>query len=264
MLWPLYLLSLSLTLPLTTLCTSLTISLRASNPNGNNGISTPAFIPSTHATLTSGSSSSSPLQARLTRHSTLTFPDLSTLPPGSYLLDIYSRDTVFAPLRVDLETQGKIAGIWETYRGSPWEDKGGSFLGEQRNTQEEVVIEAKVLARRNFYEERPGFSPLSLLKSPMILLGVVALAAMVGMPYLMDNMDPEMRAEFEEQQKSSPLAGVTKAMQGGGGGGGASGFDLASWMAGAPQQQGSSSASSGADVRGGGGEGGGRGARKRG
>jgi len=54
------------------------------------------------------------------------------------------------------------------------------------------------------------------------------------MPYLMDNMDPEMRAEFEEAQKSSPMAGLLGG--GGGGKGGAGGaaqnFDAAGWLAG--------------------------------
>lgn len=49
-----------------------------------------------------------------------------------------------------------------------------------------------------------------------------------GMPYLMDNMDPETRAEFEEAQKSSPMAGLLA----GGKGGAAQNFDAAGWLAG--------------------------------
>lgn len=90
---------------------------------------------------------------------------------------------------------------------------------------------------------------MSLLKNPMILIAVVGMGMMFGMPYLLDNseplflpsfvmvtgacvytndipVDPETRQEFEEAQKSGPLAGVTAAtnpMQG---------FDMAAWMAG--------------------------------
>ena len=90
-------------------------------------------------------------------------------------------------------------------------------------------------------------SLLGLLKNPMILIGIFGMGMMIGMPYLLDNstsfltladhhitraptnfvtVDPEMKKEFEEQQKSSPLAGVTS------GGGPMQGFDMAAWMAG--------------------------------
>lgn len=107
-----------------------------------------------------------------------------------------------------------VEGIWETYPGSAWSDRGpilggkaaqgggasGSrvsvSLKEQEQEQEqgqgqeqgqEVRIEAKVIGRREFYEQRPGFNPLSLLMNPMVLLGVVAMGITFGMPYLMDN-----------------------------------------------------------------------------
>ena len=60
----------------------------------------------------------------------------------------------------------------------------------------------------------------------MILLAVVSVGIMFGMPYLMENMDPEMRAEFEEQSKKGPLAMAA------GGGNGLQNFDMAAWMAG--------------------------------
>lgn len=63
----------------------------------------------------------------------------------------------------------------------------------------------------------------------MILIAGVSMIVVFGMPYLMDNMDPEMRAEFEEAQKSSPMAGL---LGGGGAKSGAQGFDAAGWLAG--------------------------------
>ena len=91
----------------------------------------------------------------------------------------------------------------------------------------------------------------------MILLGGVALLFTVGMPKLLDSMDPETKAEFEEIQKQGIAGRMGKAMSGGGltlpegrgggggdvrgGSGGAGGaqaaqsladFDLAGWMAG--------------------------------
>ncbi len=67
-------------------------------------------------------------------------------------------------------------------------------------------------------------------------------------------MDPELKAEFEEQKNNSPLSGVHRAIQeatGAGGTpsgvGGVGNFDLAGWMAGKQKSQ--QSVSSGTDVK---------------
>ncbi|KAL9111584.1 MAG: hypothetical protein Q9227_004072 [Pyrenula ochraceoflavens] len=225
-----HLLLLSL-LPSPTFSLSLTLHLPSSS-------SPQSLPPSTHATLRPVSQSQSQprpfdlLTARLRRDNTLRFPDLS-LTPGSYLLDVYSKEAVFAPMRVDVASDaasqsgsGKVEGVWETFWGGEWGDKGGLLSGDAAEDGGEVRVEVKMLARRGFYEERGG-------------------------------LDPELRAEFEEQQKNSPLAGLSKAVQGQGAGGAAGGFDLASWMAGAqsqsqqPQQQGGGEAT-GQDAKGGG------------
>ena len=79
----------------------------------------------------------------------------------------------------------------------------------------------------------------------MILIALVSLVVVFGMPYLMDNstfhslplllpfslsncvtlVDPELRAEFEERQKSSPLSGGQAANP-------LQNFDAAAWLSG--------------------------------
>lgn len=103
---------------------------------------------------------------------------------------------------------------------------------------ERLEMSARVLAKKDFYDQHQGFNPMSLLKNPMILMGVFALAFTFGMPKLMENMDPEMRAEYEEMQKTSPIAGMTRAMQGGGTGGPAESFNLAGYLAGTSKSSG--------------------------
>jgi hypothetical protein len=130
--------------------------------------------PSTHATLTtlppkSASSSNNEgtqnvetgthiLAAPITRSSTFVFEDLR-LPgvnaPASYLLDIRSREFIFAPYRVDVAADGTVLGIWETFRGNPWDNRGSEKFVAQVGASSDVVIEAKVVGRRGFYEERP-------------------------------------------------------------------------------------------------------------
>ncbi|ODM19907.1 hypothetical protein SI65_04893 [Aspergillus cristatus] len=226
-----------LLLATTAICSSLTITIPPSNllPNPN-------VLPAgTHATLTTLPSSSQDqatrnafLTAPLTRSATFVFRNLqpsTPAQPASYLLDIRSAEYVFAPYRVDVAADGKVLGVWETFRGNPWDNRGAEkFNAVDAAAKKDVTVEAKLLARRGFYEQRSKFSPLSLVKNPMILLALVAMAFMFGMPKLMENMDPEMRAEFEKQSRSSPISGGARSAMSGGGSPG--NFDLAGWMAG--------------------------------
>lgn len=220
------------------LSSALAATLRIRLPSSNL-LPNPNTLPaSTHATLTS--SSGPPVKALLRKGNYIEFPDITTV--GSHLLDLYSREYVFAPYRIDIspspDSPGTvITGAWETYRGTRWADRGVALVTAPTD---KLDLSVKVLAKKNFYEQRQGFNPLSLLKNPMILLALVALGFTFGMPKLMENMDPEMRAEYEEMQKKSPMGGLTRAMQGGGTAGPAENFDLAGFLAG-------SSKSSGAD-----------------
>jgi ER membrane protein complex subunit 7 len=235
---------------LTTLCwlgLSAAASLRIQIPPSNL-LPNPNVLPaSTHATLTS--SSSPQLKAILRKGNFLEFPEIPAA--GSYLLDIYSRDYVFAPYRIDISsseastTTTQISGAYETYRGTQWSDHGVPLTPNGRPT-DDLTITAKVLSRKSFYEQRQGLNVLNLLKNPMILMGVVALAFTFGMPKLMENMDPEMKAEYEEMQKKGPAGAIGRAMQGGGGGGGsADSFDLAGFLAGSQAKTSSSQPSAG-------------------
>ncbi|KAF5867218.1 hypothetical protein ETB97_004139 [Aspergillus alliaceus] len=219
----------------TVVASALTIAIPPSGflPNPN---TLPA---GTHATLTSFPSSTQPdpLIAPLTHSATFIFQNLkSTGRPQSYLLDIRSAEYVFAPFRVDIAADGTVLGVWETSRGNPWDNRGAERYALDVVTANAaqpsgVTVDAKVLTKRSFYEERSKFSPLALFKNPMILLALVALGFTFGMPKLMENMDPEMRAEFEKHSRASPISGATRSAMTGGGAPG--NFDFAGWMAGA-------------------------------
>jgi hypothetical protein len=100
------------------------------------------------------------LSAPLTRSATFVFRNLeSTEKPESYLLDIRSAEYVFAPYRVDIAADGTVLGVWETFRGNPWDNRGAERYVLDAATADaarssDVTVEAKVLARRGFYEER--------------------------------------------------------------------------------------------------------------
>ncbi|EON61675.1 hypothetical protein W97_00891 [Coniosporium apollinis CBS 100218] len=222
-------------LPILTLAADLILQIHPSQHVPN-----PSLLPpTTHATL---HASGPPATAYLTRANTFEFRNLTT---GSYLLNVHCRDVVFEGLRVDVggvgavgeeegdeqeegvkevggKEKGELVQVWQTFRGNEWDNKG-EVRGVGRGR---VAAEVRAVAGKEYYQERSGFSVLSFLKSPMILMALFSLGLIVGMPYLMENMDPETRAEFEEMQKKSPLASANNpAAQ-------LQNFDLASWMAG--------------------------------
>ncbi|KAF3765828.1 hypothetical protein M406DRAFT_351175 [Cryphonectria parasitica EP155] len=222
----------SLLFPLLVAATTTTTSITLHIPPSNVLPNPRTLPPSTHATLTSLGVDAS---AYLTPSNTFVFHNVSQ---GSYLLDVHCPSHGFAPLRVDVlpvvsgegqtQKEERVAGLkvsaWETYRGNDWDNKGeavvvmGGSLG------------VRVMGQKAFYMERSTFNILSILKNPMILLGLVSMAIFIGMPKLVDNMDPEMRKEWEESQKSNPM----NSLMGGGGGGQnpVANFDMASFLAG--------------------------------
>lgn len=209
------LLPLLATLPHPCSAASLLITIAPSTHLAN-----PNTLPaSTHATLLSGDGLVPAISSPLSARSSIEFHNLS-LPASadpraqSHLLTISALTHVFASYRVDLIPGGSadggavIEGIWETYPGAAWADRGpilggkaaqgggasGAVVDSARGSssggpeQEQTVrIDAKVLSRREFYEQRAGFNLLGLLMNPMVLLGGLALGITFGMPYLMDN-----------------------------------------------------------------------------
>lgn len=100
----------------------------------------------------------------------------------------------------------------------------------------------------------------------MILLGLISMAIFIGMPYLVENstfspprsstpvgspeanselfpVDPEMRAEFEERQKSNPMNSLLSGAQPGGQGP-MGDFDMAAFLAGSNKKEASGSGGS--------------------
>ncbi|KAF4969396.1 hypothetical protein FSARC_3378 [Fusarium sarcochroum] len=208
-----------LALPSALASDSLTLYLPA-KPN-------PFALPaSTHATLSSaGVHVSAPLSAA----NTFVFHNVT---PGSYLADVHCPTDAFHPLRIDVQlAEGGDEGIvhaWETYRGNDWANKGE--VVQVKEGSKGRGFELRALGGKNYFMERPQFSVFAILKNPMILMALVSLVLMVGMPKLMDQMDPELRAEFEAQQKSSPLSAAMSGQSSGDNP--LTNFDMAAYLAG--------------------------------
>ncbi|KAL8846323.1 MAG: hypothetical protein Q9221_008589 [Calogaya cf. arnoldii] len=183
----------------------------------------PPLSPSTRAHLTTHNRQ---FTTPLTLARTFRFANLTV--PGTYNLDIYSRDYDFegAVVVITNPTEGNADNGVEVYRRNSRARGKGSRMAEVGEKGGNKRVELRVRGVKGYYEERQGFELLGLLKSPMILMALVGLVMVFGMPYLLENMDPEMKAEFEEQQKKGVVGSVA------GGGNPLSGFDMAGWMAG--------------------------------
>ncbi|KAK3049550.1 hypothetical protein LTR09_009218 [Extremus antarcticus] len=172
----------------------------------------------------------------LRRDNTFLFPDIDS---ASYLLTVHSRDHQFPPLRIDVEKTEDAASqqtieAWQTFRGNEWSNKGPSY-GSAQNV---AKFEVRPYAQKEFYVERGGFNLLSFLKSPMILMSLVSVVMIFGLPKMMENMDPEMKAEMEQMTSSKgPPTGADQAastIQNS-----VQNFDFAGWMAGKTDSGGS-------------------------
>ncbi|KAI0479069.1 hypothetical protein GGR56DRAFT_633318 [Xylariaceae sp. FL0804] len=184
--------------------------------------------------------------------------------PGvSYLCDVHGAGHAFAPLRVDVapppydaadeaaargenpvsvpaSTAGRDGDgllreggvrVWETFRGNDWDNRGEELPSLRGRAGPAGgggdAFEVRVLGPKVYYAERGSFSIVGILKNPMIIMGLVSMALFIGMPKMIENMDPEMRAEFEEQQKSNPMANIM-----GGQSSGPGNFDVAGFLSG--------------------------------
>ncbi|KAL6789921.1 hypothetical protein J3E68DRAFT_439103 [Trichoderma sp. SZMC 28012] len=183
--------------------------------------------PSTHATL---SSLHKRLEAPLTTVNTFNFHNVTA---DSYLLDVHCATEAFHPLRVDVGEDGEVKA-WETYRGNEWANKGEEVQVKSEGGARGISV--KGAGSKIFFVERPAFSVFSILKNPMILMGLVTMGIVFGMPYLMDNMDPELRAEFEERQKENPMNAIMGNAQAGQNPLG--NFDMAAYLAGSGKKEG--------------------------
>ncbi|OAA34960.1 hypothetical protein NOR_08200 [Metarhizium rileyi] len=190
---------------------ALTASITLHLPPVPNPFTLPA---STHATLSAlGTASSAPISAL----NTFVFHNVT---PGSYLADIHCKTDGFRPLRIDVVLHGdghETLEAWDTFRGNDWANKGSSLPVTNG------AIEVKSLGKKLYFTERPQFSVLSILKNPMILMGLVSMLIFFGMPKLMENMDPDMKAELEARQRDGPMGGQQNPL---------GSFDMAAFLAG--------------------------------
>eukprot|EP00941_MAST-03F_sp_MAST-3F-sp1_P003475 g3475.t1 len=116
---------------------------------------------------------------------------LHDIPAGVYTLDVSHPFWVFGQVKIDIngKKNGRVRAILYKYPGA-------------EKTPMKYPLKIQPLGSANYFQPRPVFSILSLLKNPMLLMmGVMGLLAMC-MPKLMENMSEEEKAQMQAQMRA--------------------------------------------------------------
>ncbi|KAF3280953.1 hypothetical protein TWF970_002629 [Orbilia oligospora] len=177
----------------------------------NNVLQSLTLLPPSMTVSLSGANLADSRTSHIYSNGAFKFQDVK---PGSYLLEVNCRTHLFPSFRVDVSTDGLVE-VYGTFRGNEWDNKG---------ERKPHPIDISPVKGSDFYIVREGFNPMKLLSNPMILIAIVAIGGMTLMPKMVENMDPETRAEFEKQQQNSVLSGAqNNPLQS---------FDMAGYLAG--------------------------------
>ncbi|KAJ3933613.1 MAG: hypothetical protein NXY57DRAFT_1047768 [Lentinula lateritia] len=128
---------------------------------------------------------------------------IPNVPSGTYLLSVISHDYQFEQDSISFEEP--VVEVRPYVLGTPMSPASTILLP--------YPIKLSARQRFNYFVPRESFNIMGMLKSPMILMMVFAGALVLGMPYLMKNMDPESLAEFKREQ--AKMSHAQSALQSG-------------------------------------------------
>ncbi|KAJ3990539.1 hypothetical protein F5890DRAFT_1569753 [Lentinula detonsa] len=127
---------------------------------------------------------------------------IPNVPSGTYLLSVISHDHKFDQ---DNTSSGEFIEVRPHIPGTPMNPASTILLPYP------ITISAR--ERFNYFVPRESFNIMGMLKSPMILMMIFAGGLVLGMPYLMKNMDPESLQEFKKEQ--AKMSHAQNALQSG-------------------------------------------------
>ncbi|KIK71201.1 hypothetical protein GYMLUDRAFT_33341 [Collybiopsis luxurians FD-317 M1] len=115
---------------------------------------------------------------------------IPNVPSGTYLLSVISHDYLFDQLRVDV-TDSNVE-VRSYIPGTPMNPSSPVILP--------YPIRLAARQKLNYFVPLESFDVMGMLKNPMILMMVFAGGLVLGMPYLMKNLDPESLEELKREQ----------------------------------------------------------------
>ena len=116
---------------------------------------------------------------------TFSIPGLQS---NSYVIEVAASRNVYEPMRVDINSKGKIRA------------RRLNLIQPSEITLMRYPLLFESKGYPNYFFKREQFRILDILMSPMVLMMVVPLVLVVLLPKLV-NQDPELQKELQQQQE---------------------------------------------------------------
>jgi len=139
---------------------------------------------------------------RITRDGNFTIPDVD---PGTYVLSVASHDHVFDQFRVDVADSTSPPHVRSHLLGTPLISAASVYL--------RYPIALTPRHKNNYFQPRESFNLLAMFQSPMVMIMVVTGLMMLGMPYIMKNLDPQTLEDLKSHQ--GKIASIQSSLQSG-------------------------------------------------
>ncbi|EJD04925.1 uncharacterized protein FOMMEDRAFT_81026 [Fomitiporia mediterranea MF3/22] len=137
------------------------------------------------------------------RDGSFSIPDVDE---GSYILNVLSHDIMFDSFRVDVHSPGEsLPDVRPYVQGTPHNPPSTITL--------QYPIALTPRQKANYFVEPQSFNALGMLQNPMVLMMLVMGVLVIGLPYLIKNLDPEVAKELNERQ--SRVSGIQSSIQSG-------------------------------------------------
>lgn len=114
---------------------------------------------------------------------------VQSLPTGSYILEVASPRNYYEPVRVDINSKGKVRA------------RRLNLIQPSDITLLRYPLALESRGHPNYFAKREQFRILDILMSPMVIMMVLPLVLIVILPKLI-NQDPELQRELQQTSSS--------------------------------------------------------------
>jgi len=110
---------------------------------------------------------------------------ISNVPSGSYIIEVANKNFIFEPVRVDVNSKGKVRA------------RKLQLLQPSAVTQLPYPLRFRPKEPARYFQVRESCRITDFLFSPMVLMMVVPLLCIMVLPKLVDTNDPEIQREMQ-------------------------------------------------------------------
>ncbi|XP_063699846.1 ER membrane protein complex subunit 7 homolog [Culicoides brevitarsis] len=109
---------------------------------------------------------------------------ISSVPSGSYVLEVLNPDYIYEPVRVEINPKGKFRA------------RKVNYIIPSQILQVPYPLKLKALSKFRYFQQREQWKITDFLFNPMIIIMVLPLLLMLVLPKMMN--DPETKKEMEQ------------------------------------------------------------------